>query len=72
MNVYLVVFSDNTVGGILNWWISLLYGEKPMLVVQIDQYWRKLIWQSLRNHQTAKLKLLSIFLLILRMASYLP
>ena len=30
--LYLVVCSENTVGGILNWWISLLYKEKPMLV----------------------------------------
>ena len=28
-----LICSENAVGGILNWWISALYGEKPMLVV---------------------------------------
>ena len=32
-SLYLVVCSNNTVGGILNWRISVLYGEKPMPVV---------------------------------------
>ena len=31
--LYLAVCSENVVGGILNWRISLLYGEKPILVV---------------------------------------
>ena len=31
--LYLVVRSNNAVGGILNWRISVLYGEKPILVV---------------------------------------
>ena len=31
--LYLVVCSENAVNGILNWRISLLYVEKPMLVV---------------------------------------
>ena len=31
--LYLAVCSENAVGGIINWRISLLYGEKPMLVV---------------------------------------
>ena len=31
--LYLAVCSDNAVGGILNWRISVLCGEKPMLVV---------------------------------------
>ena len=34
--LYLAVCSENGVGEILNWRISLLYGEKPMLVVQMD------------------------------------
>ena len=30
---YLVICSNNAIGGILNWQISLPYGEEPMLVV---------------------------------------
>ena len=32
----MVVCSENAVGGILNWQISVLYGEKPMLVAQVN------------------------------------
>ena len=31
--IYLAVCPNNAVGGILNWQISVLYGEKPMLVI---------------------------------------
>ena len=31
--LYLAVCSEYAVGGILNWWISVLCGEKSMLVV---------------------------------------
>ena len=30
---YLAICSNNAIGEILNWQISVLYGEKPMLVV---------------------------------------
>ena len=30
---YLAICLNNVIGGIVNWQISVLYGEKPMLVV---------------------------------------
>ena len=42
-----------------------LYGEKPMLVVQMDLQWCKLIWRSLCDCQIAKLKSVNIFLIIM-------
>ena len=46
--LYSAVCLDNAVGRILNWQISLLHGEKPMLV---DRSLCKLIWRSLHDHQ---------------------
>ena len=31
--LYLVVYSEDAIGGILNWQISVLYGEIPMLAI---------------------------------------
>ena len=32
---YLVIFSNNTIVGILNWGISVLYGEKPTCMLTV-------------------------------------
>ena len=32
---YLAIRSNNTIGGVLNWWISVLYGQKLMLAVSM-------------------------------------
>ena len=61
---FLVICLNNAIGSIFNCWISVLLKRNLCLLHKCPDNGLQLIWRSLQDSPNAKLKSLSIFLLI--------